>query len=183
MNEVYMENMETKTNDLLALIKSRKSVRNFVYKKIDNQTIKDILESARWAPSGRNSQPWKVCIVSHPTVKRLIAEQSKYGGIIESAYLNFVVFLDLERGYDRTKDVLAVGAFIQNLLLAVHAKGLGAVWIGEIINNKEHVSENYKLSPEKLELMGVLTVGEIDLNLEKKEERERRALDEFIDWF
>jgi hypothetical protein len=31
--------------------------------------------------------------------------------------------------------------------------------------------------------MGVLTVGLIDESLEKKEERERRPLDEFIDWF
>ena len=175
--------MESKTNDLLSLIKSRKSVRNFVYKKIDNKDILDILECSRWAPSGRNSQPWKVCIVSHPTVKRLVAEQSKYGGIIESAFLNFIVFLDHERGYDRVKDVLAMGAFIQNLLLAVHAKGLGAVWIGEILKNKEHVSEVFKLSPERYELMGVLTVGLIDEALEKKEERERRAIDEFIDWF
>ncbi|MHA1349635.1 MAG: nitroreductase family protein [Promethearchaeota archaeon] len=175
--------MESKTNDLLNLIKSRRSVRNFVYKKIDNDTIGTILECARWAPSGRNSQPWKVSIVSHPTVKRLIAENSKYGGIIESAYLNFVVFLDLERGYDRTKDVLAMGAFIQNMLLAIHAKGLGAVWIGEILKNKEKVSEIFKLSPDKFELMGVITCGLIDEALEKKEERERRALEEFIDWF
>ncbi|MBY9012837.1 MAG: nitroreductase family protein [Candidatus Lokiarchaeota archaeon] len=171
------------TNNLLNLIKSRRSVRNFVYKKIDNQTIKEIVDCGRWAPSGQNSQPWKVCIVSHPTVKRLIAENSKYGGIIESAYLNLVVFLDLERGYDRVKDILAIGAFIQNMLLAVHAKGLGAVWIGEILKNKEKVSEIFKFSPENYELMGVLTVGLIDESLEKKEERKRRALDEFIDWF
>jgi len=175
--------MESKTNDLLDLIRSRRSIRNFIYKKIDNDTIKDILDCGRWAPSGRNSQPWKVCIVAHPTVKRMIAEQSKYDGIIESAYLNFVVFLDLERGYDRVKDVLALGAFIQNMLLAVHAKGLGAVWIGEILKNKEKISEIFKYSPEKYELMGVLTVGLIDESLEKEEERKRRPLDEFIEWF
>ena len=175
--------MESKTNNLLEIIKSRKSVRNFIYKKIDNDTIKEIVDCGRWAPSGRNTQPWKVCIVSHPTVKRLIAEQSKYGGIIESAYLNFVVFLDQERGYDRVKDILAIGAFIQNMLLAVHAKGLGAVWIGEILKNKEKISEIFKFSPERYELMGVLTVGLIDESLEKEEERKRRPVDEFVDWF
>ena len=175
--------MESKTNNLLDVIRSRRSIRNFVYKKIDNDTIKEILDCGRWAPSGRNSQPWKVCIVAHPTVKRMIAEQSKYGGIIESAYLNFVVFLDLERGYDRVKDVLAMGAFIQNMLLAVHAKGLGAVWIGEILKNKEKINEIFKFPPEKYELMGVVTIGLIDESLEKKEERERRNLDDFLDWF
>jgi nitroreductase len=175
--------MESKTNDLLNLIRSRRSVRNFVYKKIDNQIIKEIVDCGRWAPSGRNTQPWKVQIVSHPTVKRMIAENSKYGGIIESAFLNFVVFLDIERGYDRVKDILAMGAFIQNMLLAVHAKGLGAVWIGEILKNKEKVCKIFKLSPEKFELMGVLTVGIIDESLEQKEERKRRPIDEFIDWY
>ncbi len=176
--------MESKTNDLLDLIKSRKSIRNFIYKKIDNDTIREILDCGRWAPSGQNSQPWKVYIVSHPTVKRMIAEQSKYGEIIDNAYLNFVVFLDLERGYDRVKDVLAIGGFIENMLLAVHAKGLGAVWIGEILKNKEKINEIFKISTEKYELMGVITVGVIDDAVEKsKDGRERRAIDEFIDWF
>ncbi|NHJ22684.1 MAG: nitroreductase family protein [Candidatus Lokiarchaeota archaeon] len=175
--------MESKTNDLLNLIRSRRSVRNFVYKKIDNQVIKEIIDCGRWAPSGRNNQPWKVQIVSHPTVKRMIAENTEYGGIIESAFLNLVVFLDLDRGYDRVKDILAMGAFIQNILLAVHAKGLGAVWIGEILKNKEKICEIFKFSPDKYELMGVITVGIIDESLEKKEERKRRPLDEFIDWY
>ncbi|MFX0047493.1 MAG: nitroreductase family protein [Candidatus Hermodarchaeota archaeon] len=175
--------MESKTNELINLIKSRRSIRNFIYKKIDNDTIKEIVECGRWAPSGRNNQPWKVCIVSHPTVKRMIAEQSEYGGIIESAYLNYIVFLDLERGYDRVKDILAMGAFIQNMLLAAHAKGLGAIWIGDILKNKEKINEIFKFPRERFELMGVLGVGLIDESLEIKEERKRRPLDEFIDWF
>ncbi|MFX1288220.1 MAG: nitroreductase family protein [Promethearchaeota archaeon] len=175
--------MESKTNELINLIKSRRSIRNFIYKKIDNDTIKEIVECGRWAPSGRNNQPWKVCIVSHPTVKRMIAEQSEYGGIIESAYLNYIVFLDLERSYDRVKDILAMGAFIQNMLLAAHAKGLGAIWIGDILKNKEKINEIFKFPRERFELMGVLGVGLIDESLEIKEERKRRPLDEFIDWF
>jgi nitroreductase len=177
--------MESKSNDLLALIRSRRSVRNFVYQKIDNKTIREIIDCGRWAPSGQNKQPWKVCIVAHPTVKRMIGEQSKYGGIIESAFLNLVIFYDIERGYDRTKDLQSIGAFIQNILLATHAKGLGALWIGEILENKEKINEIFKLPPEKFELMCVITIGIIDETLEAKEHegRERRPLDEFIDWF
>jgi nitroreductase len=174
------------SNDLINLIRSRRSVRNFVYQKIDNQTIREILDCGRWAPSGQNKQPWKVCIVAHPTVKRMIAEQSKYGGIIESAFLNFVIFYDIERGYDRTKDLQSMGAFIQNILLATHVKGLGALWIGEILEHKEKINEIFKLSIDKYELMGVVTIGVIDTSMEDKEEqedRERRPLDEFIDWF
>lgn len=170
---------------MIELIKSRKSIRNFIYQKIDNDTIKELIECGRWAPSGQNNQPWKVCIVVHPTVKRMIAEQSQYGGIIESAYVNFVIFLDLERCYDRTKDLQSIGAFIQNILLAIHAKGLGSVWIGEILKNKENINEIFKLAIDKFELMCVIALGVIDEPMEakSKEERERRPIDDFIDWY
>lgn len=177
--------MLEETDKFLKLIKSRKSVRNFIFEQIKKDTILEILECGRWAPSGNNTQPWKVCIVEHPTIKRLLAEKSKYGGIIESAYVNFCIFLDIERGYDRTKDVQAIGAFIQNILLAVHTKGLGAVWIGEVLDNKEEVAEIFKFEKEKFELMGVIAIGVIDVAMEQKarKERERRILDDFIDWY
>ena len=178
--------MELTSNEFVEFIKTRRSVRSFVYKKIRRETILEVLEAARWAPSGNNSQPWKVCIVIHPTLKRMLSDLTKYGGTIEEAYVNFVIFLDLERGYDRTKDLQAIGAFIQNILLAVHSQeDLGAVWIGEIINRKEEVNEIFKFPVEKFELMGVVAIGIVDDAREKirEESRERRSLDEFTDWY
>lgn len=178
--------MELMKNDILEFIKERKSVRSFIYKKIPKETILDWLDCGRWAPSGSNSQPWRVCVVIHPTVKRMLSELSKYGGIIEEAYVSLVVFLDLERGYDRTKDIQAIGAFMQNILLGVHAQeDIGAVWIGEIIAKNKEVAEIFKFSSEKFELMGVIAIGYIDDAREKasKKQRERRMVDEFVDWY
>ena len=174
-----------KSNELVDLIKSRKSVRNFIFEKIDNSVIKDILECGRWAPSANNRQPWKVCVVIHPTVKRMLADLSGYGGIIESAYVDFVIFLDLEKVGERVKDVQSIGAFIQNILLALHAKGLGGVWIGEILKNKEKVNEIFKLSEEKYELMAVIAAGVIDQPMmnQKAKERARFPLDDFIEFY
>jgi nitroreductase len=175
--------MEPKSNELLEFIKSRKSIRTFIYEKIDKTTINQILECGRWAPSGNNTQPWKVCVVVHPTVKRMLAELSKYGGIIESAYVNFVIFLDVQKGYDRVKDIQAIGAFIENILLAVHAKGLGGAWIGEILQKKDEVNEIFKFSKDKYELMALIAVGVIDQPMvdQKAKERERIELDDFIE--
>ncbi len=178
--------MDLVKNDFIEFIKQRKSSRNFIYQKIDKETILNILECARWAPSGNNSQPWRVCIVIHPTVKRMLSELSNHGGIIEDAYVNLVVFLDLERGYDRVKDIQAIGAFMENILLGVHAQEeLGAVWIGEIIARKEEVNEIFKFPNDKFELMGVIAIGVLDEAREKasEKERKRRLLDEFIDWY
>ena len=72
--------MELKKNDFVEFIKERKSIRSFIYKKISKEMILEILECGRWAPSGKNSQPWQVCIVIHPTVKRMLSELTKYYG-------------------------------------------------------------------------------------------------------
>ena len=109
--------MEADTKKLLEFITSRKSTRIFLEEaKIDKKIILDILECGRWAPSGKNNQPWLVNVVIHPVVKKMMSELTKDGGIIENAYVNFVVFLDLDKVYDRVKDIQAMGAFMQNIL-------------------------------------------------------------------
>lgn len=179
--------MEMKTiNEFLEFIKERKSIRNFTDQKIRTSTINEILECGRWAPSGSNSQPWRISVVTHPTVKRMLSELSKYRKILDSANVIVVVFLDLERGYDRVKDIQAIGAFMQNILLGVHGQeNLGAVWIGEILNRKEEVNEIFKFPPDKYELMGCIAIGVIDNAQEEKNERSRnrRPLESFMDWF
>jgi nitroreductase len=182
--------METDTDSdskkFLDFVKSRKSIRNFVYSKIYRATILEILEFGRWAPSGRNNQPWRVHVVIHPKVRDMLAECTKYGNIIESAYVNLVIFLDKEKSYDRVKDIQGIGAFMQNLLLGVHAQPkLGGVWLGEILNQKEKVNELFKLDSDKYELMGVIAIGEIDEALMRKSDatRQRNTVEEFTDWY
>jgi nitroreductase len=51
-----------------------------------------------------------------------------------------------------------MGACLQNMLLASHALGLGAVWLGEILNRAADVNELLGL-PKELELMAVIAVG------------------------
>ena len=177
--------MENKTDDYLNFIKSRKSIRSFVYKKISDEAIRNIIECGKWAPSDKNNQPWKICIVNHPTVKRMLAELTNDEGIVDSAYANLVVFLDLEKASDRVRDIQSCGAFMENIFLATHALNLGAIWMGEILDNKENVNNLFKLQPAKFELMGIIAIGVIDEEMEKKKAtaRERREIDEFIDWF
>ena len=83
---------------------------------------------------------------------------TKYSNILKSASVLIAVFLDKEASYDYTKDCQAVGACLQNLLLSLHSMDLGAVWIGEILKNKEDVRKTLKL-PERLELMAIVAVG------------------------
>lgn len=50
--------------DILDAIKKRASTRAFLKKDIAKELVEDILETARWAPSGTNTQPWNVVVLS-----------------------------------------------------------------------------------------------------------------------
>ena len=45
-------------------LQARKSVRKFINKAIDKDTLKELFDAAKWTPSSKNTQPWKVAVVS-----------------------------------------------------------------------------------------------------------------------
>lgn len=59
--------------DVTTAIRERQSVRGFLKKSIPNELIIQILETARWAPSGVNTQPWQVAVLGDKT-RRLISQ-------------------------------------------------------------------------------------------------------------
>ncbi len=139
-------------------IKSRRSIRKFLRQSVPDETVDVVLDAARWAPSGLNNQPWRFAVVRDPFLKEKMSRLTKYGTIISSADVVIAVFSDTLSGYDRTKDLQAIGACIQNMLLAIHDLGLGGVWLGEIL---KHSSEVKSLlgAPEPYEFMALIAFG------------------------
>lgn len=139
-------------------IKTRRSVREFTNENISGETIRQILEAGRWAPSGLNNQAWRFIVVQKPDTKETISNLTHYGATVRNASVLIAVFLDRDQMYDYTKDVQSIGACIQNMLLAVHSMGLGGVWLGEILKNKEKVNQILE-APDSYELMAVVALG------------------------
>ena len=150
-------------------------MRVFSQQKIEKEKILKILEAGRFAPSGLNNQPWKFRTAEDSKTRELLAKETSYGSVIRSAPVAIAVFLDKSAGYERTKDVLAVGACIQNMLLAAHALGLGGCWLGEILKNKDNVNGILSI-PEDCELMAVIALGYGT----SKEKPERKRLEELM---
>jgi len=161
--------------EVLSCIMTRRSVREFQDRSIPPEMINDVLEAARWAPSGHNNQPWSVIIVRSKKKIDVLAELSGCRDTVRGANVLLVVFLDGELSYERTKDVQSCGAFCYTALLATHAIGLGGVWVGRILSNSDKVSETLK-APPSWELMAVLCIG---WPVHEDREKERRPLDDF----
>lgn len=143
---------------MLTLIKSRRSVRKFTGAPVSDDDLEKILEAGRWAPSGLNNQPWRFAIVRDCDLKESISKLTHYGRIVKAADLLIPVFLDKDKSYHRDKDCQGIGACLENMLLAVHSLGLGAVWLGEIIKSDKEIRGLLGLG-DNLELMAVLAVG------------------------
>ena len=58
----------------IELLKSRRSIRAYKPDPIPDEYIKKIIEAARWAPSGGNSQPWEFVVIKRSDLKDRIAE-------------------------------------------------------------------------------------------------------------
>jgi nitroreductase len=143
---------------LLELIKTRRSVRKFTDQPVDESMIQDILEAGRWAPSGQNNQAWRFVVVRDPALKEQIAQCTRYGAVIRGAAVVIPVFIHRPSMYNEVKDHQGIGACLQNMLLMIHALGLGGVWLGEILAQADKVRQVLGLEPE-LELMAVVALG------------------------
>ena len=154
--------------DVNSIIANRKSCRSFLPKEVDINDIYTMLESARWAPSGKNGQPWRFVIVKDCIIKKHIAECSKYKNWMVEANAFIIVYLD--------KDLQGIGAAIENICLQATALGIGSCWIGEILVNEAIVNKIINV-PKSYELMAVICIG-----YEKMEEKktERLELDKII---
>ncbi len=80
-----------KSRNLYDAIYNRRSIRNFSSDPIPGDALQRIVESARWAPSGGNSQPWQFGVVREEQRKTALAEAA--GGQIWIAEAPVVIAL------------------------------------------------------------------------------------------
>ncbi|MBE3560464.1 MAG: nitroreductase family protein [Ktedonobacteraceae bacterium] len=62
-------------HDLAALLRGRRSVRQYQDRPVSREQIEQILEAARWAPSPHGRQPWRFVVLTRPQLKALLAER------------------------------------------------------------------------------------------------------------
>jgi len=139
--------------DLITAIQGRRSCRSYASQAVDDATIERLLESATWAPSPANNQPWDFVVVTSAEIKekifaeaeerrRILFEKSGWKwlnrydvGFLKDAPVILCVVGDpkktgadmfLEAGGQAYQHACA--AAIQNILLTAHALGLGSLW-------------------------------------------------------
>ncbi|MGC9529883.1 MAG: nitroreductase family protein [Candidatus Bipolaricaulaceae bacterium] len=161
-------------NEVLDAIRERRSVRAFKADPVEPDKVEAVLEAGRWAPSGKNTQPWRFIVVESPEKRGQLGQLVTQMDMVRTAPVTIAVLLDTRAGYDRTKDVQAIGACAQNMLLAAHALGLGTCWIGRV---RDEQVERVLGAQEHEELMLLFPLG---YPAESPQPKERRPLEELV---
>lgn len=112
------------------IIMGRRSIRNYTDEPVTDEQLDVVLRAAMAAPSAGNQQSWRFIVVREASQRQALAQATPYSGMIARAPLAIVVCGDTRDEKHPGYWVQDCSAAIENLLIAVHAIGLGAVWIG-----------------------------------------------------
>jgi nitroreductase len=124
--------MKAKVPAPLDFIFGRRSIRVFAPGAVGDDTVAKLLEAAMAAPSAVAKDPWRFVVVRNRPTLAAFADVLSNGDMLLGAGLGVVVCGDLESAHDRQLSYLLqdCAAAVENLLLAAHALGLGACWLG-----------------------------------------------------
>ena len=116
--------------EALEAIKTRRSIRKFKPQDIPREIYRELLEAAMLAPSAGNEQPWQFVAIDDRRILDQIPLICPTAAMCRQSPLAILVCGDSR--YERYPDfwVQDCSAAVENILLAAHALGLGAVWAG-----------------------------------------------------
>lgn len=146
--------------DAIEAILSRRSIRAYDGAGVGEDVIETLLRCAMAAPSAGNQQRWRFVVVTERAQLDRLAGATPYSAMLLGAPLAIAVCADVSEERHPGYWVEDCSAAMQNLLLAAHACGLGAVWLGyhprpERVEKGREVLE----LPDQVEILGVASIG------------------------
>lgn len=125
-------NMSMTTSNQLNFIFGRRSIRVYSPGEVGEPAVTRLLEAAMAAPSAMTKDPWRFVVVRDKQTLAKLAALHPGAAMLTSAAMAIVVCGDLDAAFERQISYLLqdCSAATENLLLAAHAQGLGACWVG-----------------------------------------------------
>jgi len=159
----HVEPLKIKRMDFLNLAKERFSARAFSVQTVEEDKVNYLLACAQRAPSACNKQPWHFVVVADKKLLAALAETNAQADFAKDAPLAIVVCGDMTKAIEGAGHdfwVQDCAAATENILLAAHAMGLGAVWTGAypLEERSSEMSKVLKL-PETMVPLSVVVIG------------------------
>lgn len=179
------ETDSSKPMDALTALKTRHSVRSYTSQPVSEEDLQLILQAAMQAPSAANQQPWELVVIRDKDTLAKVGEINHYAAFASKAPLAILVCLNQGKEKEMTKGMglIDVSLCAENILLAAHALGLGAVFTG-VYPEKDRMAGFQKLLelPEEVLPIGLIVIGHPMMNVKKVDERFNRKAIHMEKW-
>lgn len=156
----------TMENNAIENIMTRSSVRSYSQEEVTDAQIDTMLRAAMAAPSAVNKQPWQFIVIREREMLDSLAAEFPNMSMLRKAPLAIITCGDMSlalKGEENTFWIQDVSAATENLLLAAHGMGLGAVWCGiyPVMERVGKMSEMLNI-PKDIIPMAAVAIGHPD---------------------
>ncbi|MDW7676240.1 MAG: nitroreductase family protein [Bacillota bacterium] len=156
---------------MLSVILNRRSIRKYLDKPVEEDKLHQMLESARWAPSGNNTQPWRFILVKSEEMRKKLAQLSHQQKWMVSAPVHLVCIADPSPRYNgrigprvnenspenELKQAIRDTAIAaEHVVLEAENQGLGTCWVAWFVQEEIRPVLNI---PEDKYVVAIITIG------------------------
>lgn len=151
--------------DTLECIATRRCIRKFLDIPVEFEKLGNILDAGRHAPSAGNLQDWKFILITDEGMRNEIAKSCVEQFWIATAPVVIIVCTEpdkTKRFYGQSGEKFSIqnsAAVVQNMLLAAHAEGLGACWVGAF---EDEAVRRLLDIPDSVMVQAVIPIGYAD---------------------
>lgn len=145
--------------EVFEAIRTRRSIRNYENRPVENEKLMNVLEAARLSPSATNAQPWSFIVVTDRDVKERLRSSYDRDWFVSAPVIIVACALPDEAwvrhdGEEYWKVDVTIA--MQDLILAAWEEGLGTCWIGAF--NEEEAKRALGI-PEHVRVVAMTPLG------------------------
>ncbi|MBI6872094.1 nitroreductase family protein [Clostridium aciditolerans] len=170
-------------------IETRRSIRKYSNKPVEDEKILQLIESARIAPSGSNTQPWHFIIVKSDLTREKLGKASHDQKWMSNAPIHIVCVADIRARINDDIDITLdedspqpelkliirdATIAIEHIVLEAENLGLGTCWVAWFV--QEDIRPILNIPSDKY-VVGIIPVGYAD---ETPKARPRKKLEDII---
>jgi nitroreductase len=146
--------------DAIEAILSRRSIRKYTSDPVTDEEIEIMLQAGMASPSSGNAQPWHFIVIRDHSTLDEIPKFHPYASMLPGAKAAILVCGDEMLENHPGRWPLDCSAATENILLAAHALGIGAVWVN-VHPDEDRVSGIRKLYrlPENIHPVALIALG------------------------
>jgi len=156
---------------IFEVIQDRRSIRTYTNQEVPTGVVEEILEAARLAPSGSNTQPWRFIVVRSDEARARIVQACHNQQWMNQAPVHIVCIADVQAQYSEVRElsidehstepevkrvIRCTAIAIEHLVLQAQAIGLSTCWVAWFTQSE---IRPVLAIPEDKYVVAVITVG------------------------